>query len=60
MTRVCGIGAFPPYTTATVSKIWNEPIRDTTSTSARIGRISGNVMDRNIRTSPAPSIAALS
>ena len=41
-------------------EIWNEPISETTRTRARIGRSNGSVMRRNMPSSVAPSMAALS
>ena len=59
MTRVFPIG--PPFVaTATVSKIWKEPIIETTTTMTRIGRISGSVIERNVRHTEAPSSCAAS
>src|SRR5882757_5484568 len=59
MTRVALIGP-PCVVTATVSKIWNDPIMVTTRTITRTGRSSGNVIRQNVFHSVEPSTSAAS
>lgn len=59
MTLVEPIGP-PLVATATVSKIWKDPIIETMTTMTRIGRVRGSVMRKKVRAAEAPSRAAAS